>query len=218
MARRIKSRHFTAERPVRRDRGRSQNCEHPEFMFEEILSKIGASLNNHKLPYMIIGGQAVLLYGEPRLTRDIDITLGVNVDRLKDLLDVISELSLKPIPENTESFVHRTMVLPAVDEATSIRVDFIFSFTTYETKAIKRARKIKILGEKVCFATPEDVIIHKIFAGRPRDIDDVTSIILKNPGIDIQDIRSWLKKFDQSSDKKTFLKTFEEILQKIQNQ
>jgi hypothetical protein len=37
---------------------------------------------------MIIGGQAVLLYGEPRLTKDIDITLGVNVDRLKDLLDV----------------------------------------------------------------------------------------------------------------------------------
>ena len=29
---------------------------------------------------MIIGGQAVLLYGEPRLTRDIDITLGVNAN------------------------------------------------------------------------------------------------------------------------------------------
>ncbi len=184
-------------------------------MFEEILSKIGASLNKHNLPYMIIGGQAVLLYGEPRLTRDIDITLGVNVDRLKDLLDVISELSLKPIPENTELFVHQTMVLPAVDEATAIRVDFIFSFTTYETEAIKRSRKIEILGEKVCFATPEDVIIHKIFAGRPRDIDDVKSIIFKNPGIDIQYIRSWLKEFDQSSDKKTFLKTFKEILQKI---
>jgi len=29
---------------------------------------------------MVIGGQAVLLYGEPRLTRDIDITLGIGVE------------------------------------------------------------------------------------------------------------------------------------------
>ena len=41
-------------------------------MFEKILSKVGKSLKKHKLPYMIIGGQAVLLYGEPRLTRDIE--------------------------------------------------------------------------------------------------------------------------------------------------
>ena len=39
-------------------------------MFEELLSKISVHLNRHHIPYMIIGGQAVLLYGEPRLTRD----------------------------------------------------------------------------------------------------------------------------------------------------
>lgn len=49
-------------------------------MFEKTLSEIGKSLEKHNLPYIIIGGQAVLLYGEPRLTRDIDITLGVSID------------------------------------------------------------------------------------------------------------------------------------------
>ena len=181
-------------------------------MFEEILSRISVSLTRHNLPYMIIGGQAVLLYGEPRLTRDIDITLGVNADYIDELLVVIRELSLKPIPEDIESFVRQTMVLPAFDETTGIRVDFIFSFTPYEIEAIKRARRIKILEQEVCFASPEDVIIHKIFAGRPRDIEDVRTIILKNPGIDIQYIKSWLREFDASSDKKDFLKTFEEIL------
>ena len=161
---------------------------------------------------MIIGGQAVLLYGEPRLTRDIDITLGLNTEYVNELLKVIRELSLKPIPENIKLFVQQTMVLPALEETTGIRVDFIFSFTTYEIEAIKRARKITIMGQEVCFASPEDVIIHKIFAGRPRDIEDVRSIILKNSDMDIQYIRSWLKEFDKSSDKKDFLKTFEEVL------
>lgn len=187
-------------------------------MFEEILARIGACLKRHNLPYMIIGGQAVLLYGEPRLTRDIDITLGVNTDHIKELLEVVQELSLKPIPEDIESFVLQTMVLPALDEATGIRVDFIFSFTPYETEAIKRARKITIIDQDVYFASPEDVIIHKIFAGRPRDLEDVRSIILKNPEINTQYIQDWLKEFDASSDKKKdFLKTFEGILRELRS-
>ncbi len=110
-------------------------------MFEKLLSKIGACLANHDLPYMIIGGQAVLLYGEPRLTRDIDITLGVNIDSLDRLLRAAKELSLKPLPEDIDTFVRQTMVLPTLDETTGIRVDFIFSYTPYETGAIKRSKK-----------------------------------------------------------------------------
>lgn len=46
-------------------------------MFERLLERLAGSLDRHKIPYMVIGGQAVLVYGEPRLTRDIDVTVGV---------------------------------------------------------------------------------------------------------------------------------------------
>lgn len=187
-------------------------------MFEEILSRIGASLGRNKIPYMIIGGQAVLLYGEPRLTRDIDVTLGVNTDHLHGLLTVVQDLFLKPLPNDIESFVKQTMVLPTLDQATGIRVDFIFSFTPYETEAIKRARKITIMNQEVCFASPEDVIIHKIFAGRPRDLEDVRTILLKNPEIDTQYIIGWLKEFDAAcEEKKDFLKTFEGVVEELKS-
>ena len=45
-------------------------------MFESLIVKIAEELKKADLSYMIIGGQAVLLYGTPRLTKDIDITLG----------------------------------------------------------------------------------------------------------------------------------------------
>lgn len=99
------------------------------------------------------------------------------------MLSVVQEFLLKPIPKDIESFVKETMVLPAIDESTGIRVDFIFSFTSYETEAIKRARKVTIMDEEVSFATPEDLIIHKTFAGRPRDLEYVRTVILKNPEI-----------------------------------
>ena len=67
-------------------------------MFEELLSGIGARLSQQAIPYMIIGGQAVLLYGEPRMTRDIDVTLGLDTDHLRTLLDVVQHLALKSMP------------------------------------------------------------------------------------------------------------------------
>ncbi|NVL90146.1 MAG: hypothetical protein HWN69_04000 [Desulfobacterales bacterium] len=45
-------------------------------MFQKLLGRLANELSNLHIPYMVIGGQAVLLYGEPRLTKDIDITLG----------------------------------------------------------------------------------------------------------------------------------------------
>ncbi|ALA57272.1 hypothetical protein NITMOv2_0837 [Nitrospira moscoviensis] len=45
-------------------------------MFAELLERLAGALDQAHLPYMVIGGQAVLLNGDMRLTRDIDITLG----------------------------------------------------------------------------------------------------------------------------------------------
>ena len=61
-------------------------------MFEELLGKIGRELDSRGIPYMIIGGQAVLLYGEPRLTRDIDVTLGMGEEER----DIIREVPSVP--------------------------------------------------------------------------------------------------------------------------
>lgn len=181
-------------------------------MFDKILARLGATLNESNLPYMIIGGQAVLLYGEPRLTRDVDITLGVGIDHLDVLLQAIEKIPLRTLPEEVAAFVKQTMVLPAIDESTGIRVDFIFSLTPYESQAINRANHIRILGQDVLFASVEDLIIHKIFSGRPRDMEDVRIILLKNQDIDIRYIEAWLMEFDAAADEKIFLGAFKALL------
>lgn len=182
-------------------------------MFEKLLEKIALVLGHLEIPYMIIGGQAVLLYGEPRLTRDIDITLGMGIDGLPLLLKSLGKLRLNPLPADPADFVRKTFVLPSQDEKTKIRVDFIFSFTPYEQQAIKHAKKVKIGKVKVRFASPEDVIIHKVFAGRPRDIEDAKSILIKNPKMNMNYIQKWLKEFDKVSPEKGLLKTFKSCLE-----
>jgi len=181
-------------------------------MFQKLLKKIANELNAHNIPYMVIGGQAVLIYGEPRLTKDIDITLGVGVSKLNEINSIVKKLILKILVD--ENFVQNTMVLLVIDEKTGIRVDFIFSFSLYEKQAIKRATDIKFGNTIVKFASLEDLVIHKIIAGRAIDIEDVRSIILKNPDYDAEYIKRWLQEFDKSLNEK-FLKVFQRIVKEI---
>jgi hypothetical protein len=161
---------------------------------------------------MIIGGQAVLLYGTPRMTKDIDITLGVDVGQLEITVEVTRRVGLEIIPESFEAFARNTCVLPTKDRSTGIRVDFIFSFTPYERQAISRAKPVLLRGSAVMFASAEDVIVHKIFAGRPRDIEDVRSIIIKNPDLDCGYTRKWLREFDLSMESSDFARQFDDLL------
>lgn len=48
----------------------------------------------------------------------------------------------------------------------------------------------------------EDLIIHKIFSGRPRDLEDVRSILFKNAALDIRYLMEWLTEFEKSPEKK----------------
>lgn len=159
---------------------------------------------------MVIGGQAVLIYGEPRFTKDIDITLGIDISGLGKIIEMASQLRLKILPDNIEEFVKQTMVLPTLDPKTGLRIDFIFSYSNYEKTALKRVKKIKFGRVYVNFASLEDIIIHKIISGRPRDIEDVRIICLKNPDYDRKYIITWLKRFDQTLNH-NYVKAFQNI-------
>lgn len=69
-----------------------------------------------------------------------------------------------------------------------------------------------IQGMNVQYATAEDLIIHKVVAGRPRDIEDVRGILSKSRTIDLAYVEKWLKSFEDSLGAQ-FVSTFR-ILQK----
>ena len=183
-------------------------------MFENLLEKIARGLGEYEIPYMVIGGQAVLLYGEPRLTKDIDITLGIGIEGLARMEAVVFKLRFRPLVSDIENFVRETMVFPVADEKSGIRVDFIFSFSAYEKQAIERARGIPLGSIMVRFASVEDVIIHKMLAGRPRDLEDIESILLKNPKYDSAYIEKWLKEFDAATER-SLLSEFQALAGKL---
>lgn len=183
-------------------------------MFQNLLRRLSSELKRKRIPYMIIGGQAVLLYGEPRLTKDVDVTLGIGIDGLGKVITAAKRLKLKILVSDVEEFVSETMVLPTTDERSASRVDFIFSSSAYERMAIGRAVSVRLGRTLVKFASLEDLIIHKIVSGRARDLEDIKSVLLKNPRYDVRYISAWLRKLDAALDEK-FLESFWRVLKEV---
>jgi predicted nucleotidyltransferase len=164
--------------------------------FAELIARLARALAGQDLAFMLIGGQAVLVHGEPRLTQDVDVTLGASPERLDDAIAACQAAGLTPLPGDVAGFVRDTFVLPAADPATGVRVDLVFSTTPYEAEAIRRAVRIEVGGVEVPFASAEDLVLHKLFAGRPRDLEDAVGVVRrKGSELDWEYIRTWASEF-----------------------
>jgi hypothetical protein len=182
-------------------------------MFEQLLARLGRALDTAGIPYMLIGGQAVLLHGEPRATADIDVTVGVDALQLPRLLAVAQQLKAEVLPNPPEPFVTQTNVLPVRDLQTGIRVDFIFSFTPYEQQAIARAVLQSVGGYDLRFAAAEDLILHKLFAGRPRDVEDIRGVLArKGSELDREYLRRWAREFSVLEEKRQLTEQLDRLL------
>lgn|SRR3989338_4121986 len=185
-------------------------------MIEKLIKKVAASLDQNKISYMIIGGQAVLLYGSVRLTKDIDITLGVDTDKFETIKRLCQEMGLKFLSDAPKEFALETKVLPVEDAESGIRVDFIFSFSLYEQQAFKRVNQVLIDKYPVKFASAEDIIIHKMLAGRAVDKMDVKHILLKHQKtLDMDYISKWLKEFERMPEYGSINQHFQSIIGEI---
>jgi hypothetical protein len=182
-------------------------------VFEQLMARLARTFDAARVPYIIIGGQAVLHHGEPRFTRDIDISLGVDTAAVPQVLKAIAECGLKPLVESPQAFVERTYILPAHDPMTELRVDLAFTLTPFERQAIGRAVKFQMDGYPVAVASAEDLIIHKLFAGRPRDIEDIRGVLARKQGkVDREYLRYWIRQFAQIEGKAHLLPRLEELL------
>jgi predicted nucleotidyltransferase len=141
----------------------------------EALRQVSQVLDELEIRYMVIGGIANLVWGEPRATQDIDVTVSVPDERLDEVVAALSQ-RVTPIPADPLDFLRRTRVLP-VTTSSGIGVDFIRTGIPYEEEAIRRATVQDLDGVRVRVAAAEDLILHKLASERPRDREDVAGVI-----------------------------------------
>jgi hypothetical protein len=144
---------------------------------EDTLAEFAASLTELRIPYMVIGGLANAVWGVPRATLDINVTIWVAEPAIADTIRRLSELATCLVDEPL-AFVQRTRVLP-LESRHGIRIDVIFGSLPFEEHAIRRARVISVAGTEVLFCTPDDLILQKIISTREQDLADARGVTLR---------------------------------------
>ena len=126
-------------------------------------------------PWYLFGAQAVVAYGVPRLSADVDVTLRLTPDSPERFVDDMRVAGFELRVDDPE-FVRRTRVLPFVHVASGMPLDVVLAGSGLEDEFLTRARLLDIEGLRVPTIDPEDLIIAKVLAGRPKDLGDARGL------------------------------------------
>ncbi|MBI3764022.1 MAG: nucleotidyltransferase [Chloroflexi bacterium] len=167
-------------------------------------------LVEHGIPYMVIGGLANSVWGEPRATLDADFKVSLSGQSLSDFRALI----VKRFPER------QTNIPPHLQSAhvvhiwamPGVAVDLLISVFDYERQAIERAVPTAIGGVLVRVCTAEDFIVHKVVANRDHDWVDVERVLMRQKSkLDQAYIMDWLKQFSEGLEAPEILTRYQEL-------
>jgi len=162
-------------------------------------------------PWYLFGAQAVVAYGVPRLSADVDVTLRLTPDSPERFVDDMRAAGFELRVVDPE-FVRRTRVLPFVHSATGMPLDVVLAGSGLEDEFLARARFLEIEGLRVPTIDPADLIIAKVLAGRPKDLADARGLWrARGQEIDAARIGSILKLLEEALGQSDLTPAFEAI-------
>lgn len=144
---------------------------------ERTLVAVASVLDEHGVPYVVIGGLANAVWGEPRATLDIDVTVWVDEPEIAAVAEVLTS-EFDVLVSHPVEFVKENRVLP-LSSVSGVRIDVIFGLLPFERDAIRRGVVREVGDGPVRFCTAEDLILMKIVSDRERDRADAEGVALR---------------------------------------
>jgi len=131
------------------------------------LADIVAVLQSSGVPFALIGGASVMLYGKRSRTRDVDFLVALEPRRWPILDDRLKHAGLRV--ESKGLWHHRAW-------RGQLYADLVLAEVPEQAAAIAEAVVHEMTGVAVPVAPPEYVVALKLIAGRPQDLRDVEEI------------------------------------------
>jgi hypothetical protein len=178
----------------------------------EALAALGRVLGALRVRWYLFGAQAALLYGAARLTADIDVTVQFGERDTAGLAKALEEAGFRLRVRDIADFVAKTRVLPCVHDRSGMPVDIVLAGPGPEEIFLKRRRRRQIEGVTVFVASPEDIVVMKMLAGRGKDEDDTLAILATQTRLRIAGIRSTLGLLERALGQGDLRPRFEQLL------
>ncbi len=164
----------------------------------ELLRRVASALREIGAPYFVTGATATVVYGEPRLTNDIDVVVRLGSGQVEALLERFEPDEFYLDEEAAVRAVEIRSSFNLIHPASGLKVDFMVADeSAYDESRFERAREVDVgEGELAYFAAPEDVILKKLEyyqrGGSEKHLRDIAGILrVSGDELDREYIDDW---------------------------
>lgn len=162
--------------------------------FDTVLQDLITWFEKSEVKAVIIGGIAVSLLGKPRTTQDIDALILLEQDEWAKFFNLGKQFGFQARISNALQFAKKNRVL-LMQHSSGIDLDLSFGALPFEEESVSRRKFVKLGKLKLPLPTPEDLIIMKAVAHRPKDLIDIEMILAAHPKLDKKRIKKWVHEF-----------------------
>ena len=176
----------------------------PKSPFTDLYFRVVKLLESLHRPYIIVGGMATGVLGEPRLTFDVDAILDLRTSDVDSVLQKAREEGFLFDPQSVMEDINQKGTFRLQHQKSW--VDLIVASTELERSAFKRSKRVKIIGVEANFPSPEDFILFKLIPGRPKDLLDAEAVVLRQGNkLDQTYLLQWAQRIsDEMQDLRVF--------------
>jgi hypothetical protein len=173
----------------------------------DLLADLGRAFDALGIAWYLFGAQAAITYGVARLTADVDVTVRAPAPT-SEWLPALEQYGFARRVTDP-AFITQTRVVPVVHVATGLPVDIVLAGPGLEDEFLQRAVAQVIDGVSVPVVEIADLVILKVLASRPKDLDDVIALLRTHgDGIDAARVRTVLSMLEQALGQSDLLAAF----------
>jgi hypothetical protein len=185
-----------------------------ERRIEEALAALGSALDASGIPWMVIGGIAVIARGVRRMTTDIDAVVRGDRTDIASLLRQLAGERIVPRIDDVEAFARESLVLLLRHAPSGVELDVSLAWTAFEHDAIEVCTDAKYGTVTVPMARAEDLVVFKAMAARPKDIDDASALLLMHKDINLGRVRRRLGELAAMADEPALVDGLEQVIKR----
>lgn len=169
----------------------------------DLLRVFISPLERSGLMYMVTGSVASTMYGEPRMTHDIDLVLMLKIADIRQFRSFFPPKAFYcPPPEVIQIELKRDVRahFNLIHHDTGYKADcYPFTGDPLHRWAFGRLRRIKCDSDlEISIAPPEYVILRKLQffleGGSEKHIEDIKKMISQNITLDTEELHFWIHK------------------------
>jgi hypothetical protein len=164
----------------------------------DLTSRLIKLLDEFDVPYMVTGSVASSYYGEPRMTRDLDVVIDPDESKLRALVEALEAAGFYADTDAAaEALANRTQ-LNVIDPASGWKADLIIrKDRPFSREEFARRQVADLPGVSAFVATAEDLIVAKLEWARAgeseRQLRDVASILaVSGDRLDLAYLGRWV--------------------------